>query len=186
MVGTLARPVADTGLSWLDTLLLWGRGGAGTRCNEGSPRDPGIDEVWRDRDPSLLLSERTASMLAWRYGYDEQASPWRTLIIRRRNGTALGHVVCRIEDELAIVSDFFCRRPARESAVLLLSAARHLRRQGAGAMSLELMAGPQVQQQLRRAAFLHWADGQPVYMRKTDAESTPPECQFMTGFDRDI
>lgn len=182
----LAQPLADGALSWLDVLLLWSLGTAGTRCDESAPDDPGIDEVWRERDPDLLLSERTGAMLAWRYGYDEQATPWRTLLVRKRGGAAIGYVVCRLEDDLAIVSDFFCRRPAHESASLLLSAARHLRRQGVGAMSMELMAGPPVHRQLRRAAFLRWAPGQPVYRRRSDAPNVPAECHFLTGFDRDI
>lgn len=180
------QPLADAALAMADRLSLWSLGAIGVRCEVCAPDDPRLDEVWHQRDPSLWLSERTASMLSWRYGYDEQGSPWRTLLVRTRRGVALGYVVCRVADELAIVSDFFCRQPARGSAALLLVAARHLRRNGAGAMSLELMAGPAVHRQLRRAAFFRWADGQPVFLRGFDATPIAADRLFLTGFDRDL
>lgn len=179
----MTRP-ADAALRALDAVRTMFHA-TGLRWSDATADDPRLDEIWAGRDPELLLSERSAQMLGWRY-----APPgfpgWRISIAEDREHRPLGYVAWTCRDDILLISDFFCRRPKQDSCRLLTGFAWFVRHQPASALSLEFQGPREVADQIRRAGFLAKDGVAPLFFAAgTGDVPTDAQCWYVTGFDRD-
>ena len=177
----LARPL-DALLHLIDAARAL-RHARGLRWSDATADDPRIEAVWQQRDPGLLLSERSARVLAWRYA-PEGFPGWRVSVAEDAQGRPLGYVAWACRDDVVLVSDFFCSRPAQDTCRLLSGFVRHVCRQPASAVSLEFHGSPEIASQLRRAGFLARPGVAPLYLAGAQA-SVDASAWYVTGFDRD-
>lgn len=155
------------------------------RCRAARWDDAALGEMWSQREPSLLLSERTASMLQWRFGRHERGG-WHLCLATDAAGKARGYVVWRLNDGFAEIGDFFALDPARLTAPLMLAFTRLARSSGAASMSVGFFGCPAVEEQLQRAGLQLRPGESPVFKApgaSADLDST--ECWYLTAFDND-
>lgn len=157
----------------------------GLRWSDAAPGDARIDAIWQRRDPRLLLSERSARVLGWRYA-PEGFPGWRVSVAEDAHGQPLGYVAWARRDDVVLISDFFCGRPEHDTCRLLTGFARHMRRERASALSLEFYGCDEVARQLRRAGFFAKPGVSPLYVAAGQVRA-PADAQawYVTGFDRD-
>jgi hypothetical protein len=184
--GWLARavaPLVDTALLLRDAARL---GGAQRLQWQDTHRaDPALDTVWQQRSSPLLMSERSRAVLEWRFAV-EVPGRWTVSVARRADGTPLGYVVWRVEDRMALIADFFCADPVRDTATLLRGFAWHQRAQPVERLSLEFFGSPDVAAGVRAAGFVPRPEHLPLYLAAGAAAAVPPpEHWYFTSFDRD-
>lgn len=182
----LAAPIVDGALAVADIALQWLHGLGRARCEHAPLDDPRLDMLWERRVPSLCLSERSSTMVAWRYRYDREDGDWQLLLVTRGRGEPWGYVVWRLREGIVVIGDTFCADPGRHLSGVVLAAARHFRGRGALALSMELMAPADVHRQLRLALFAPHGQGQAVFLRDIGPAGALRDALFLSGFDRDI
>jgi hypothetical protein len=182
--GTLLAPaslVADVALAVVDRLRA-ARLAAGVRWVD--PDDADIEAIWQGALHSgLLLSDRSAALLHWRF--DAKDAGGRRIDVARddRDGSVLGYVVWSLHNDVAVVSDFLCASPRRDTARLFAAFRCRARRAGAVSISLEYCGCAEVAAQLGTAG-LQWRESNPVFAVQ-HAALPPPSAWYLTGFDRD-
>jgi hypothetical protein len=180
-LAALLAPVADLGLLLRDAMRL---GGADAlRWEEGHRFSSALDTVWQQRSAELVLSERSRAMLEWRFS--NEPGRWTLSLARRDDGSPFGYVVWRREGGLAVVGDFFCTDPLRETATLMQGFAWHLRAQRVQRLSVEFFGCPLVAEGLRAAGFLLRTEDQPLYVAPGAQPAPAAERWYFTVFDRD-
>lgn len=184
-LATLIAPLIDT---W-----LWA---ANTRRHLGNPRrlklcaatfsDPRIAQAWQDRPRELMLSNRDAHMLSWRFARTGH-SAWSICLSHNRDGRCVGWVVWRLHNGVAEVGDVFSTAPLTMTTALLAAFNRFARAQGADSVSLEFLGNAQVRRAIQRAGYFSLPDGgQPVFI--SDRHARAPNSLsnwYFTGFDND-
>jgi len=179
-------PWADIGLQLRDS---WQRlvGTSRLSCRDGALDDPAIDAIWARRDRGLLLSDRSAALLKWRYGLPGRGV-WQVTIAQDAAGTPIGYVVWQLKDGVAFASDFFCTAPAKDTTALMLAFGRHVRRRDAHVVSVLFFGLDAVAVALRRAGFTVRGQNASVFVghaSPTLAGLDPGTCWYTTGFDND-
>lgn len=153
-------------------------------CIETPWSQANIDNLWAHRPAMLLLSERSAGMLRWRFGRPERGD-WRLSVARE--GTAeRGYVVWRFKDDYIEVGDFFSDAPDELTTPLMLAFARQARRAGANAISVTFFGHEAVALAIRRSGMSLRPQQAPVFkLPGADAALDDPERWYLTSFDND-
>ena len=181
----LISPIIDCGLS-LANLVRSYVFQPRMSCRVGNFDDASIDQVWRRRCGEMLLSERTAEMLRWRYA-DPIAATWQ-LCALAAHGNSVGQVVWRLTGTVAQVGDFFCVDPERMTASLLHAFSMHAFGLGAHSISLEFCGSAAVVAQIGRAGFRPRASEGSLFLRPGAPESlsvSDLSAWYFTHFDND-
>src|SRR5690606_19934502 len=100
--------------------------------------DAAIEAIWAQRPRELLLSERSASMLRWRFAAEGRGA-WRLCLARDAAGAPCGYVVWRLHRGFAHVGDFFSTDLARWTGPLMLAFSALARRGGARSVSVSFL-----------------------------------------------
>jgi hypothetical protein len=176
-----AALVADIGLATVDVLRAW-RLAPGVRWVD--PVDGDLDAIWQGAlHAGLLLSDRSAALLRWRFG-DCPAGGRRIDVARDyRDGRLVGYVAWSLQNDVAVVSDFLCAAPRNDTTRLFAAFGCRARREGAVSVSLEYCGSADVVEQLIAAGF-QWRESNPVFSVR-NAALPPPSTWYLTGFDRD-
>ena len=186
VVGVWLRPVVSLALRavevWLGLTLA-----PRLRCVAASFDDPSIDAIWAQRPAHLLLGERSAAMLNWRYGRAGRGQ-WSVCLARTPEGEAVGVLVWRLKGGMAEVGDFYCENPEHQTASMLNAFCRFARRQGAHSISLEFFGAKSVIDQIRRAGLRSRGEASIVVV-DANAVGAPQlaeaERWYLTAFDND-
>lgn len=182
LLSTLAEPLRRLyeGVRRLGTRpLLRGRSAAWS--------DPAIDDIWARRSTELLLSERTASMLAWRFA-DAPGASWRLCIASDSGGVPQGYVVWRLIDGIAEIGDLSAADPAHHLAPVLLCFFGIAAAEGAVTVSMEFTAAPQLLAGLKKAGMVPRGSAGPVFtVPPADGEEAVADADrwYLTRFDND-
>jgi hypothetical protein len=159
----------------------------GLRCTPTSFDDPAIDDLWARRSAHLLLGERSAALLHWRYGRAGRGD-WKLCLARTPDGQPVGFLVWRLNDGMADIGDFYSVDPARQTAALLNAFCRFARTQGAHSVSLQFFGARAVVDQIARAGLRARAEPCLVVV-DTGAAGVPEladaERWYLTAFDDD-
>jgi hypothetical protein len=86
---------------------------------------------------------------------------------------------------VAVVADFLCADPLRDTGLLMRGFAWHMRGTPAERVTLEFFGAPAVAAGLKAAGFLQRPDDLPLYLAHGLREAPPAEAWYFTGFDRD-
>ncbi|ASJ74802.1 hypothetical protein [Granulosicoccus antarcticus] len=181
----VAAPILDLTLK---CRLIWKNLGLrpALNCREASFDDAELDRIWAQRPPALLVSDRSASMLRWRYCRNG-VKPWRINIMQEPGGVDCGYVVWRLEDGLAVIGDFFSIEPSRLTASLLRAHARSAFAAGAHSVSASFLGSESITSAFYRAGyFLAESPGETVLVAKdmSFGEVTLSDC-YLTTYDND-
>lgn len=183
-LATLLAPLVDAAL-WVDDLRRSLVCRPRLSCHEVGWDAAELDALWSQRPASLLLSERSAAMLRWRFGTPERGH-WRLSIARDAVGAMCGYVVWRLLDGFVEVGDFFSDAPDELTAPLMLAFARAARRTGAASISVSFFGRAAVVQGLRRSGMAARPQRAPLFkLPGADAALDDPERWYLTGFDND-
>ena len=125
-------------------------------------------------------------MLRWRYGFEDRAQ-WRLAIFQDEGGDECGYVIWRMEDGLALISDFFSTDPQGLTGALLHAHAQFVFAAGAHSVSASFL-GPQWGETafLSAGYFLAETPGDRVLVARemSFGELSPSQCYF-TAYDND-
>lgn len=183
-LAALAAPLVDLALHLRDA---WRAATRSPRldCRDASWQDPALDELWARRPATLLLSDRSAAMLRWRYGAPERGD-WQVCIARDTAGAAMGYVIWRMRDGLAEIGDFFSSDPDRLTAALMLAFTRRARRAGASSISVLFFGREPVARQLLDSGLALRPQQAPLFRLPGGLpELDSPERWYLTSFDND-
>jgi hypothetical protein len=184
-LAAVLAPFADIGLQLRDA---WRRRTVrALRCRDVAFDDPAMDALWAQRDGSLLLSERSAAMLHWRYGRHGRGE-WRVTLAEAPDNTPVGYIVWQLRDGVAFASDFFSPVPQEQTAALMLAFGAHARDQGAHVVTTLFFGMGAVSAALQRAGFTVRGQDRLVFIGHAQAELAavdPGTRWYTTGFDND-
>lgn len=181
----LGAPIADALLSMIDRLYRLIRANQ-MQASDAEWSTSDIDAIWSQRTSTMLLCERSSVHLVWRYGPNPAALGWKLTVLSRR-GHPIGYVVWRLEQGIAVVSDYFSVEPASNLLDVMLAFCGHARRQDACAISLEFFGSPSVAASLKRAGFVAKEGGAPVVLQfAPGTEAISPEQFYLTSYERDL
>jgi hypothetical protein len=156
-------------------------------CSPTSFEDPAIDALWARRPDDLLLGERSADMLRWRFGRAGRGD-WSICLARSTDGEAVGFLVWRLNGGTAEVGDFYATDPSRVTAAMLNAFYRFARAQAAHSISLEFFGCSAIAEQIARAG-LRPRDEDAIVVLATAADNAPElaetERWYLTAFDND-
>jgi hypothetical protein len=178
-LAVLLAPLANLGLLLRDALRL--RGAGVLRWTDSSGFPELLDALWQRRPAELVISERSRALLQWRFA----GGSWTVSTAARADGSPLGYVVWRLEDNVAMVADFLCADPARDTALLMRGFAWHMRGMPAERVTLEFFGAPAVAAGLKAAGFWRRPEDVPLYLAHGLREAPPADAWYFTGFDRD-
>ncbi len=181
----LLAPWLDLGLYGIRTARRWGTLKRIT-LHECSLQDERMASAWSRRPAEQMLSNRSPSMLSWRFG-EPHDSPWRTCVGLDGNGQSQGWVIWRMHQETAEIGDFYSTDPSAWSTALLHAFKRHAAKAGAESVSLEFLGAAGVHTAIKRAGFFELkAPGHPVFYCD-GLEKAPPTLAhwYLTAFDND-
>jgi hypothetical protein len=154
-------------------------------CSPTNWDDAALDSLWARRPSALLLSERSAAMLRWRFGAEGRAD-WRICIGRDRYGEARGYVVWRLHQGFAEIGDFFSGDPDAWTVPLMLSFARLARGAGAASVSVVFFGRSEVAEGLQASGMrLRPSEAQLFKSPGGVPELDEPEHWYFTAFDND-
>ncbi len=175
------RPLARAaGRIALAVAHRWDSGPPGWHCREEPLASPHLDRLWGRRDPSLLTSERSATMLAWRFQDDGRPAPWRLSLVVDQGQVPQGYVVWSMHEGVMEIGDFFLPAPRCQTRALWRTFMAWARHQGGHSIWLEFLGPPEVHAQLLQAGLRQRGQGA-VLMGAASSEC--PE--FVTLFDSD-
>lgn len=149
--------------------------------------DPAIDAIWTRRPHDLLLGERTAAMVQWRYGRTGRGD-WNLCLARTHSGEAVGTLVWRLRDGVADIGDFFSIDPRQMTASMLNAFCLFVRHLGAHSVSLEFFGSAEVVEQFGRAGLRCRGEASAVVMDIAAIampELAAVEHWYLTAFDND-
>lgn len=145
--------------------------------------DPALDAIWQARPDDLMLAQRSAAALNWRFAAGPQAV--QVWVARDRRHRPVGYVLWGVEDGTVAVRDFFCVEPQQHLSALLASFCWHIRRSNATSVSIEFLGAQWIHAAIVDAGFIVKADSLPVVAAESVGRTPPPERWYMTSFDRD-
>jgi len=155
-------------------------------CRASSFSDPAIDRIWAQRPTCLLLSDRSTQVLEWRYSWTLEKQ-WRISVFEQADNIDAGYIVWRIEDDLIIISDFFCIDPAKLTRSLLAAFIKHAKAENAHSITVNFLGSPQVISAFLDIGFLcSNAPGDPVYVaNESQINDIPAASWYLTDYDND-
>lgn len=156
-------------------------------CTAAVFDDPAIDALWAQRPVDLLLGERSAAMMHWRYGLDGRGD-WNVTLVRTSRGQAVGLLVWRLQDGAADIGDFFSIDPSNLTAPMLNAFCRFVRPLGAHSISLVFFGSGAVVDQIMRAGLRSRGESSAVVLDATATnipELVDVERWYLTAFDSD-
>lgn len=156
-------------------------------CTAASFDDPAIDALWAQRPAHLLLGERSAALLHWRYGRAGRGN-WSVCLARTPDRQVAGLLVWRLNGGMAEVGDFYCTDPAHQTASMLNAFCQFARRQGAHSVSLEFFGARAVVNQIARAGLRSRDEASIVVVDVVAADApelADSERWYLTAFDND-
>ncbi len=162
---------------WACTELAW--------CEPGSAVF--VDAAWARRSVELLLSERSAQMLAWRFDEGRQGG-WRLCGFTDAAGEPAGWSVWRHNGRDVEVGDFFVSEPARDATAAFAAFSALMRQQGCAGISMEVLAPPAVEAALLAAGMSRRDDAMPVFARVAPEggfQLPVADRWYLTRFDND-
>jgi hypothetical protein len=145
--------------------------------------DPALDQIWQSRPDHLMLAERSARALSWRYADDPL--PVEVWIARDRQGQPAGYMLCSKKGEAVVLRDFLCVDPEQRAGALLASFCWHIRRHRAAAVSIEFAGAQAIHAAIINAGFIAKAETLPVTAVNATQRTPAPAHWYMTSFDRD-
>jgi len=155
------------------------------QCRPVDWQDPAFDALWARRPASLLLSERSAAMLQWRYAVPDRGL-WQAHLGIDAQGVAQGYVVWHEHAGRALIGDFFAPDAARWTAPLLRAFIRTARAAGMQSISVEFYGAPWIEAQIRQAGLRLRHEPKPVFANANlPAGFDTPGSWYLTGFDND-
>jgi hypothetical protein len=154
-------------------------------CRDAGWDDPAPDALWRQRPASLLLSERTRDLLAWRFAASGRGA-WRLSTFHDSGGAVRGYAVWRVAGNTVEIGDCFCPDP-QWLAAQMLALSRHARAlRGPDSISFLCLAADAVRRQLRRAGMLPRPEQRLVFVNAVGAAATlADDAWYLTSFDED-
>ena len=185
LAAVLLAPLADTCLRLLDTWMQW-RLPRRLHLRDTTWDAAALDALWTQRPRDLLLSERSAAMLRWRYDQPGRGA-WVISLASTVAGQNAGYVVWRRDADLVEVGDFFTIEPARDTAALLLALARRLRCDGAASMTLAFFGRQSVVTGLAQAGLVPRPEQTALLKAPSPDRPDLDNAQnwYLTGFDND-
>ena len=125
--------------------------------------DARFDDLWaRAAPPRLIMGERSAAYLNWRYADFKTAEHAFFCLIERRTGRLAGYVAYAIEGRKATVADLFCADMDRDVAPLLLRFAVRMRLSGVDFISLSYIGDAAFERQLEALNFMRASGSRPL------------------------
>ncbi len=180
----LAAPIADLALH-LQSHVRWLVQGSRLRCTPADWEDPAIAAIWAARPAGLMLSERSALMLRWRFGQPGR-DPWHLCLARDAAAKAVGYVVWRERQDFVEVGDFFTTQAAASTAALMLAFVRFASARAASSVSLEFMGAAALASQLLKAGLRLRPEAMPVFVSaKAIKLANSVDQWYCTAFDAD-
>jgi len=161
LLARVASPVLDRVLAGKD-LLLHAAGLMHTRVELTDHVDERVDELWSRSKASMVLGERNAAFLDWRYSRFTTERYRYALLSDRASGQLLGYLVFALRKDMAVIVDIFVEDIARHIAPLILGFVRALRPDPVGALSLACIGTPAFSAQLRSLGFFERGGDRPV------------------------
>jgi hypothetical protein len=159
------------------------RWSAGLAWQATTTADPALDQIWQLRPDHLLLADRSARALSWRFAGD--SVPAQLWIARDRHAQPVGYVLWSTEANTVVLRDFLCTGPTQRLGALLASFCWHIRRTRAAAVSIEFIGAQDVHAAIADAGFIAKADTLPVTGVDAAGQTPVPTHWYMTPFDRD-
>lgn len=154
-------------------------------CRDADWSDKALDQLWERRPSTLLLSDRSAAMLRWRFGAPERGD-WKLCIAQDEDGAVQGHVVWRMQDGFAEIGDFFSTDPDALTAPLMLAFTRLARRAGAISVSVTFFGREPVASALRASGMVLRPQEAPLFkLPGGPIELDAIEHWYLTSFDND-
>lgn len=184
----LLAPLVDRALTARDA---WRGAKLGMRltCRTSSWNNPALDDIWAQRGAGLLLSQRSADMLRWRFDGARlpQSSPrWEICIAHDASSAVQGYVVWRQNAGFFEVGDFFVKNVSQQLTPMMLGFARYAKRHQAVSISVQFFGDPRVVQSLLAAGMQLRPEEAAVFIgAATPAELTDPNIWYLTAFDND-
>jgi hypothetical protein len=182
----LSRPWLGLGLRLAEYLRSWVLR-PHMRCEPCSFDHPSIDEVWARRPAQLLLGERSAAMLRWRFG-QAVGDDWKCCLALSAEGQTLGVLVWQLHHGTARIGDFFSVSPTAHTASMLNAFCRLAREAGAHSVTLQFFGASDVARQIANAGLRALGGSLAVMVDKLpiDApELADAEHWYLTEFDND-
>jgi hypothetical protein len=181
LLANLVLTVSD----WLRLFSLGGR----VSWRNGLNANADLETIWSGGQGGQTISDRSAALLFWRFGFPPAATTstnteagWRIDIASTGQDCPLGYVIWGVRNEVAIVGDFLCVRPAHDTARVMAAFKCLARAAGAKAISLEFCGNPAVETALGAAGF-SLRETSPIYAVLNEPSLSP--VWYLTGFDRD-
>lgn len=167
------------------------------RPSDGNPVDDRsfdgrFDDLWSHvaRSSSVIIGERNAEFLRWRFSYP--AGKYRTFVLgHRQTGALQGYVVYTSENGSTSIVDMLCRDMQNGAEPLLSQFASARRAAGDATIRINLLAPRHFVTALRATGFRHRGDTMTlmVYVAKNSAlvdRIYSPEQWFLTLADNDV
>lgn len=150
---------------------------------------PRFDELWHQARPGeLVMCQRTAAFLRWRFGDDASAPPRIAALVDRGTRRLRAYAVVRTQDRVAELADLFGASLADVDALLgkLLPELYDL---GYASTSLRFFGTPALPALLRAHGFERRADTRAVVLALGDAAPAglaDPASWYLTDLDEDV
>lgn len=183
-IGRFLAPVVDLALLAADRVREL-RLPARVECRDAGWDDPALDALWRQRPASLLLSERTRDLLAWRFATTGR-SAWRVSTFHDSGGVVRGYAVWQIAGNVVEVGDSFCPEPQWAGAQMLALSRRVRALDGPDSISFQCLAAEPMRRRLRGAGMVPRPEQRFVFVDTSSVAATLAEdAWYMTNFDED-
>lgn len=180
----IAAPVIDLALRGLDQVRKT-RQRSDLTCRATTWDDPVFDQLWTKRSPEILVSERSAAMLNWRFGQAGRVE-WKVCAAHDQNGESCGYVVWRDTRGFVEVGDFATDAPELRTAPLMMAFTRFIRDTGAHAISVEFSGPAHIAAQLQASGLRRRPEEWPVFVGSTFLGSLASAPEWLvTAFDND-
>lgn len=125
--------------------------------------DARFDDLWaRALPPALIMGERSAAYLNWRYATFKTAEYAFFCLVERRTGRLAGYIAYAIDDRKATIADLFCADMERDAAPLLLRFAVRMRLAGIDFLSLSYIGDAAFERQLEGLNFMRASGTRPL------------------------
>ena len=148
--------------------------------------DERFDDLWeKDKGREVLVSDRSAKVLKWRFKVGLDRQNWKIFAISNKE-ELLGYIVANTSGNVWVVGDFYARGEGTELQQLLSLFCWQAIRKRCESISLEFYGMQQVKTQLVQTGFQKREENPIYYVPCDERLESAKELQwYITGFDRD-